>query len=144
MSACIFCKIVRKELPSCIVAEEENVLAFMDIMPARKGHVLVTPKRHAEGMLDVAGQDLAACLQMVQRICVAMQEAVHPPGFSVVQLNGAAAGQTVFHIHFHIIPRQAGDGIAMKWSHETYAPGEIEQYREKIAGVLKAQTTKLP
>ena len=140
MSACIFCKIVKKELPSSIIAEDENVLAFMDIMPARKGHILVMPKRHAETMLDVSEEDLAASMRMVKRVSVALQEAVHPPGFSVVQLNGEASGQTVFHIHFHIIPRKTGDGIAMKWSHETYLAGEMEHYRVKIAEALKAQS----
>ena len=137
MDPCVFCKIVAKEIPSSLVAEDEKTIAFMDIMPARKGHVLVVPKRHSETMIDVPPDDLTAMTRLVQRVSVAVKKAVNPPGFSVVQLNGAASGQTVFHIHFHVIPRQAGDGLAMKWSHESYRQGEMELYQAKIAEALK-------
>ena len=141
MSDCIFCKIVDKKIPSCVVTEDEKTIAFMDIMPARKGHVLVVPRRHSETMLDVPSDDLVAMTKLVQRVSVALQEALEPPGLAVVQLNGAASGQTVFHIHFHVIPRRAGDGLAMKWSHESYLPGEVEQYQTKIAKALNNPLT---
>ncbi len=137
MSDCIFCKIVRKEIPAGLVAEDENAMAFMDISPARKGHVLVISKNHAEGMLDIAAENLLDTMRLVQRVAIALKESIGPAGFSVVQLNGAASGQTVFHLHFHVIPRHPGDGLAMKWSHETYGAGELEQYREKIAHALR-------
>ena len=137
MSSCVFCKIVRKEIPAGMVAEEDKAVAFMDLMPARKGHVLVVPKRHSENMTDVPAEDLIAATGLLQRVCCAVQEAIHPAGFSVVQLNGAASGQTVFHIHFHVIPRQAGDGLALKWSHESYGAGEMQHYQDKIAAALK-------
>ena len=137
MDPCIFCKIVAKEIPSSPVAEDEKTIAFMDVMPARKGHVLVVPKRHSETMIDIPLDDLTAMTKLVQRVSVAMKKAVNPPGFSVVQLNGAASGQTIFHIHFHVIPRQVGDGLAMKWSHESYAQGEMEEYQAKIVEALK-------
>ena len=136
MSSCLFCKIVSKEVPACLVAEDEKAIAFMDIMPARKGHVLVVPRHHAETMIDVPLDDLLAMIKLVQRVAVALARGIQPPGFSVVQLNGAASGQTVFHMHFHVIPRQTADGLAMKWSHETYQEGEMEQYQAKIVEAL--------
>lgn len=139
MSTCIFCKIVTQEVPACVIAQDEKVLAFMDILPARKGHVLVVPKRHSETIIDVPLEDLVAMTKFVKRVCVAVQNAIRPPGFSVVQLNGAASGQSVFHIHFHVIPRQVGDGLAMKWSHESYQPGEIERYQAKIVQALTVE-----
>ena len=122
------------------MAREEKAVAFMDIAPARKGHVLVIPKRHSESMIDVPQDDLDAVMRLVKRVSLALKEAVRPPGFSVVQLNGAASGQTVFHVHFHVIPRHVGDGLAMKWSHETYQTGEMEQYQTKIVEALKSQS----
>ncbi len=138
----MFCKIVRKELPAGIVAEEEKALAFMDIMPARKGHVLVVPKAHAETMADIDIPDLHAAMALVHKVARGMQASLQPPGYSVVQLNGAASGQTVFHVHFHVIPRKSGDGLALKWSHEQYEAGEMERYREKIAEALRAQAPR--
>ncbi len=142
MTDCIFCKIVRKEMPAGLVAEEKNAIAFMDISPARKGHVLVVSKSHAEGIVDIAVEDLMATMHLVQRVAIALKESIGPAGFSVVQLNGEASGQTVFHLHFHVIPRHAGDGLAMKWSRETYGAGELEQYREKIAHVLRRPVSR--
>ena len=139
-NACIFCKIVRDEIPTGFVARDEKALAFMDIAPARKGHVLVIPKRHFESMVELPQEDLDAVIRLVKRVSLAIKEAVRPPGFSIVQLNGAASGQTVFHVHFHIIPRHAADGLAMKWSHETYQAGEMDQYRTKIAGSMQSQS----
>lgn len=139
-TTCIFCKIVRNEIPTRFVAQEERAVAFMDIAPARKGHVLVVPKYHSESMIDVPQEDLDAVMRLVKRVSLAMKEALQPPGFSIVQLNGAASGQTVFHVHFHVIPRHVGDGLAMKWSHETYQPGEMEQYQTKIVESLKLQS----
>jgi histidine triad (HIT) family protein len=137
MSDCLFCKIVAGEVSSTRVVEEEKTLAFMDIMPARKGHVLVVPKVHSANMTEVAEEDLLAVMRLVRRLAVAVDEAIKPAGFSVVQLNGEASGQTVFHMHFHIIPRRDGDGIKMKWSREEYGSGEIEQYRDRIVKVLE-------
>ncbi len=136
MNSCIFCKIVAGEIPACVVAQEEKVLAFMDIMPARKGHVLVVPRRHSQNMIDAPEEDIVAMTRLVKRVSVAMNNALKPPGFSIVNLNGAASGQTVFHIHFHVIPRQVGDGLHMKWSHETYQAGEMERYQAKIVDAL--------
>ncbi len=137
MDGCVFCKIASREIPSCLVDENEKVVAFMDISPARKGHILVVPKRHAQNMIDVSMDDCTAMIQMVKRVACALEAALCPAGLSIVQLNGAASGQTVFHIHFHIIPRQGGDGPVVKWAHETYAAGEIECYRDRIAKALQ-------
>jgi len=139
-TTCVFCKIVRSEIPTRFVAQEDKAIAFMDIAPARKGHVLVIPKHHSESMIDVPQEDLDVVMRLVKRVSMAVKESLQPPGFSVVQLNGVASGQTVFHLHFHVIPRHVGDGLAMKWSHETYATGEIEQYQTRIVESLKTQS----
>lgn len=104
----IFAKILRGEAPAFTVFEDEYSLAFMDVMPQVDGHTLVIPKDAAENLLDVDAQILGKTIQTVQRVGRAVQKAFASPGFMIAQLNGAAAGQTVFHLHFHIMPRHAG------------------------------------
>ena len=108
----IFAKIVRGEVPSYRVYEDEQTLAFMDVMPQVPGHTLVIPKFPAENLLDVDPEYLAATITVTQIIASAVKKAFSAPGIMIAQLNGAAAGQTVFHLHFHILPRF--DGIEFK------------------------------
>lgn len=110
---CIFCKIVAKQAPAHVVHEGERTLAFMDLFPAADGHVLVIPKRHATNLLECDDADLAAVGARSRRIATAMREVLRVPGIGVFQLNGAAAGQTVFHYHVHLIPRRVGEGLAI-------------------------------
>ena len=108
----IFAKILRGEIPCHKVFEDENTLAFMDVMPQADGHVLVVPKAPSRNLLDADPQALAAAIQVVQRVAKAVQHAFNADGIMLVQYNEAPAGQTVFHLHFHIIPRF--EGIALK------------------------------
>ena len=104
----IFAKIVRGEAPCFKVYEDDKTLAFMDIMPQVEGHTLVIPKEHAESIFDLSPDGAAALIKTTKKIAAAVQEVTKAPGILLAQLNGAAAGQTVFHIHFHIMPRFQG------------------------------------
>ena len=100
----IFAKILREELPCIKVYEDDNTIAFMDIMPQADGHVLVIPKEPAETLLDLSDTGCATLLPVVKKLATAVKQGMQADGVSLFQLNGSAAGQTVPHIHFHIIP----------------------------------------
>ena len=107
----IFAKILRGEIPCVKGVEDAKTLAFMDVMPESDGHVLIIPKEPAENVLDLSADGMAAMMATTQRIAKAVDKALAPDGILLKQYNGAAAGQSVFHIHFHIVPRW--DGMAM-------------------------------
>jgi histidine triad (HIT) family protein len=104
----IFAKIVRGEAPCFKVYEDAHTIAFMDIMPQAEGHTLVIPKEGAESIFDLSPDAAAALIKTTKKVAAAVKEVTNAPGMLLAQLNGAAAGQTVFHIHFHIIPRSNG------------------------------------
>jgi histidine triad (HIT) family protein len=104
----IFAKIIRGEAPSFKVYEDDRTLAFMDVMPQSEGHTLVIPKVAAENFFDLPADDAAYLIQITQKVAVAVKRAIKAPGVMIAQLNGSEAGQTVFHIHMHIIPRWHG------------------------------------
>ncbi len=109
----IFAKIIRGEMPCFKVYEDEHTLAFMDIMPQAEGHTLVIPKEPAENIFDLSPDGAAALARTAKKVAAAVRKATNAPGILLAQLNGAAAGQTVFHIHFHIIPRTSGIDLAL-------------------------------
>jgi histidine triad (HIT) family protein len=109
----IFAKILRGELPAIKVYEDAHTLAFMDIMPQVKGHTLVIPKADAENLFDLPADVAGPFLLATQKVARAVKAAVEAPGVMIAQLNGAAAGQSVFHVHFHIIPRHEGVNLRM-------------------------------
>lgn len=104
----IFARILRGEVPAHKVHEDEHTLAFMDVMPQSDGHTLVIPKAAAENIFDLSPESLAATILTTQRVARAVKKAFGSPGVLIAQLNGAGAGQTVFHLHFHVVPRYAG------------------------------------
>ena len=104
----IFAKILRGEIPAHRVYEDDNVLAFMDVMPQAEGHVLVAPKAASRNILDADPATLAALIAVVQKVAIATQEAFDADGVTIMQFNEAPAGQSVFHLHFHVIPRREG------------------------------------
>lgn len=118
---CVFCRIVRGELPSEKVFEDDAVLAFMDIAPIIKGHTLVIPKLHFERLFEVPPELLGRVMAVVQRIARAQVEGLGAHGVNIHQTNGACAGQTVPHVHFHVIPRFEGDGHSWNWRAKSYA-----------------------
>jgi histidine triad (HIT) family protein len=104
----VFAKILRGELPATKVYEEDDALAIMDVMPQGKGHTLVIPKTASRNIFDIHAEDLQKLILVVQRMAVAVQKAFDAPGVLVMQFNEPASGQTVFHTHFHVIPRFEG------------------------------------
>lgn len=104
----VFARILRGEIPAHKVHEDEHTLAFMDVMPQSEGHTLVIPKAAAENIFELEPDALAATILATQRVARAARRAFDAPGVMIAQLNGAGAGQTVFHIHFHVIPRYEG------------------------------------
>lgn len=108
----IFARILRGELPSAKVFEDEVALAFMDAFPQTRGHTLVIPKAGgARNFLDFPAASVGPYMQRVQRIAIAVEQALKPDGLALMQLNGAPAGQTVYHLHFHILPRWEGEAM---------------------------------
>ena len=108
---CIFCKIIKGEIPCSKVYEDDKVLCFLDIGPVKKGHTLVVPKKHSATLADDSAEDLAACMKAIKKIAPAIAQAAGADGFNVMNNSGAAAGQAVPHTHFHIIPRHSSDGL---------------------------------
>ncbi len=122
----IFAKILRGEMPAHKVFEDDETLAFLDIMPRTKGHVLVIPKKPAINMIDIDPDNLCVLIRSVHKLAPLVRKAMSADGFVIQQFNEAAAGQMVFHIHFHIVPRYKG--VSLK-----HAASEMEQ-----DGVLSA------
>ena len=116
MSECLFCRIVAGELPSTRVHEDDRVVAIMDIFPAARGHALVIPRAHAADVRDVAPDDLAAAAGVAQLLAGRAFDRLGADGVTVMQSNGAAAWQTVFHYHVHVIPRYDGDPLVLPWT----------------------------
>ena len=110
---CIFCKIVTGELPCFKVCENDRTLTFMDLFPVAEGHTLVIPKQHCADIFEIDADSLAAVTAASLRVARAIDEALNPDGLGVFQLNRAAAGQTVFHYHMHLLPRTAGEPLAL-------------------------------
>ncbi len=112
MSGCLFCKIVTGEIPSKKVYEDDQVLAFMDIFPASRGHLLVIPKEHSENIADVDTVTMSHIFSAVGRLGEAAEKKLDAQGYNIIVNKGAAAGQLVFHTHVHMIPRYDGDGLS--------------------------------
>ena len=120
---CIFCKIIAGEIPSFKVFEDDRTLAFMDINPVSPGHVLVIPKHHAPDLMHIPTDGLMATVATAQTVARAVDKTLKPNGINLVQSNGPGAGQSVFHLHVHIIPRIAGDKLKLNWG---IAPGDMD------------------
>ncbi|MEM7365132.1 MAG: HIT family protein [Pseudomonadota bacterium] len=132
----VFAQILRGDAPAFRVYENDAALAFMDIMPQMDGHTLVIPKSAAENLHDVEPEILGETIKVVQRVSGAVQRAFEAPGIMIAQLNGAAAGQTVFHLHFHIMPRF--EGLDFKLHAREVEDGE------KLAGFAQRIRAQLP
>ena len=113
--SCIFCQIASGEIPSHRIAESERAIAFLDINPGAIGHVVVAARAHAANLHEISADDLAACAILAQEVAARLSERLDCDGVSIVQSNGAAAGQTVFHYHVHVIPRDEGDSLRTMW-----------------------------
>jgi histidine triad (HIT) family protein len=133
----LFAKILRGEIPSVKVYEDEEVLAFMDLFPQTRGHLLVAPKNvRARNFLDLPEDRVAALMLRVHRLAKATVKALEPDGVTVTQFNGEDAGQTIFHLHFHIIPRYAGVRLAGHGHGNRADLAELEKIARDIAAAL--------
>lgn len=135
MSDCIFCKIIAGELPCSKVYEDEHVVAFLDIHPTAPGHTLVVPKAHCDDVVGCNPDVFAHMTKAAQKVAPAVVKATGAEGFNLGVNNGAAAGQVIFHLHLHVIPRNVGDGLQM-WGAKEYQEGEMMQIAEKIRKAL--------
>jgi len=132
----VFAKILRGELPSAKVFEDDNVLVIMDVMPQAEGHALVIPKAVSRNILDIGAADLTHAILAVQRVARAVKEAFNVPGVLVKQFNEPAAGQTVFHTHFHVIPCR--EGVPLKPHTGGMADGRVlAGHAERIRAALE-------
>lgn len=133
----IFAKIIRGDMPAAKVYEDAHVLAFMDVFPQARGHTLVVSKKsHARNLLDVEAEVLSHVILDVQRVAKAMKAALKPDGIIMTQFNGAAAGQTVFHLHFHLIPRHAGEPLRPHGEGGMADPSELAEIAKQIAAEI--------
>ena len=135
--SCIFCAIVAGRAPCEQLFEDADTLAFMDIHPANDGHCLVIPKAHRPTVFDIVPAEFAAVARTLVRVGGAVRQALHPAGLSLVQANGVVAGQSVMHLHVHVLPRREGDELSINWSRSN--PGDsariaalAEQFRRHL------------
>ena len=109
--SCIFCKIVRKQAPASIIYEDESVVAFLDIRPLNMGHTLIIPKAHYVDIFETPESELSNICKVSKRISIALKKATRADGISIIQQNGKAAGQDIFHAHVHVVPRFEGQKL---------------------------------
>ncbi len=139
MEDCIFCKIVKGDIPSFKVYEDKRVFAFMDINPISEGHTLIIPKNHAENIWEISEEDLAAINRVSKKVAEAIRKELNPVGIAVLQLNGRGVNQVVMHYHLHLIPRMGG-GPELKMTQWELVPGNMEaigKTTEKLAAAIK-------
>ena len=133
----IFARILRGEIPSAKIFEDDKVLAFMDAFPQVRGHALVVHKQsRARNILDVEPQALAEIMVGVQKVARAIRETLTPDGILVSQFNGAPAGQTIFHLHFHVLPRWEGEALG-EHGHGQAEPGELVRLGQEIGARIR-------
>jgi len=127
MDDCIFCRIAAGELPSIRIHEDERAIVIMDINPATRGHALVIPRTHAADIAEIREDDLAHCAAVAKDIAARAVSGLGADGVTIMQSNGAAAWQTVFHYHVHVIPRYDGDPLVLPWRP---APGDLAEIQD--------------
>lgn len=133
---CIFCKIIAKEIPASILYEDENFLAFLDIEPNTHGHTLVIPKKHAVNFTVLGQAELSSLMQAVHKIAPQLVNILEADGYNLALNNGAAAGQLIEHVHWHIIPRWTNDNL-IHWPHSQEAKNKLAETFNKLKGQIK-------
>lgn len=131
---CIFCKILAGEIPSTAVYEDDDFKAILDVNPAARGHVIIMPKNHAANIYELPDEDASKIMIVAKKIATAIEKAYHCDGVNILQNNGEAAGQTVFHLHVHVIPRFKGDTVNIGWKQ-----GDMPEDLDAICKEIQAQ-----
>ena len=133
MDDCIFCKIANGEIPSSTIYEDEDFRIFLDLNPAARGHALLVPKEHFNDLFEMNDELCQKAMALAKKLAGRMKEALGCDGFNLVQNNGAAAGQTIFHFHLHLIPRYEGDSAGFTWNPKKASLEELEE----LTGLLR-------
>ena len=131
---CIFCKILAGEIPSTAVYEDDDFKAILDVNPAARGHVIILPKNHAANIYELPDEDASKIMVVAKKIATAIEKAYHCDGVNILQNNGEAAGQTVFHLHVNVIPRFKGDTVNIGWKQ-----GDMPEDLDAICKEIQAQ-----
>ncbi|MBK5116407.1 MAG: HIT domain-containing protein [Thermoleophilia bacterium] len=131
---CIFCAIVAGAAPAEVLDSDEHTISFMDINPATPGHALVIPRRHSKDLIEINSYDLRHTIAASQRLTLRMAESLKPAGFNLINASGAAAWQTVFHFHVHVIPRYEDDPLKLPWIPRGAEMDEIARIAAQIRG----------
>ena len=131
---CIFCKILAGEIPSTAVYEDDDFKAILHVNPAARGHVIILPKNHAANIYELPDEDASKIMIVAKKIATAIEKAYHCDGVNILQNNGEAAGQTVFHLHVHVIPRFKGDTVNIGWKQ-----GDMPEDLDAICKEIQAQ-----
>ncbi len=129
---CIFCKIIDGQIPSDTIFEDEDFKVIMDISPAARGHAIILPKKHSANLFELDDETAAKALIVARKVALAMRAELKFEGVNLLQNNGTAAGQTVFHFHMHLIPRFTEDQVEITWLQGKYADGESAKIAEAI------------
>ncbi len=129
---CVFCRIIRRDLPAEILYEDENIISILDIRPIHFGHALVIPKRHCSDFLSVPEDDLRDVIHITQRVARALVTGLNLEGFNIFSNNGTIAGQSIFHFHMHITPRYPDDNIKFVLTLKSYEKGSLAEYGTRI------------
>lgn len=133
---CIFCKLANGDIPTATVYEDEYLRAIMDAAPANKGHIIILPKSHASNIYELEDEYVSRAFVLAKKLAVALKKLTGCDGVNILQNNGVAAGQTVFHFHVHVIPRFKDDDCTIDWKPTSYEDGEASEVAKKIAELL--------
>lgn len=135
---CIFCKIIEGEIPSKTLYEDDDFKVIFDISPASRGHVIILPKYHAANIFELPEKVTADAFIMAKKIATVLKSVLNCDGVNILQNNGEAAGQTVFHLHIHVIPRYKDDNMGLTWKQGEADPEELDKIIESAKQYMKA------
>jgi len=137
VSNCVFCRILAREIPAHVILDTPACLAFLDVGPLSEGHLLAIPRRHVERLDQLSEDEAAGLARLLPRLSRAVLGATGAPGLNILQNNGSEAGQVVPHVHFHLIPRRANDGLGYRWNAGRYSAGRVEAVRDALLNALR-------
>lgn len=133
---CIFCKLANGDIPTNTVYEDDYLRAIMDASPANKGHVIILPKAHAANIFEFEEAYIKKAFVLAKKIAIALKKLLNCDGVNILQNNGEAAGQTVFHFHVHVIPRYSKDSCKVTWTQGSYEEGEAAEFAKNISELI--------